>query len=179
MIMELVTLLYLSIVSLSNFGQTTTDFKGKSMSNGNVAQDTSRIAVFAFDPNQHWMFKNCRPTDLTNSEIDSVEILLAKFIKDYNSIQDRKLQELHKKHPDDKVQSSYYIIELSRYRRQYIATINSQGEKEVWINCFCGNLISDWRKRLVMVQDGGNCYFQIKVNITAKRCYEFMVNGYA
>jgi hypothetical protein len=179
MIKELVTLLYVSIVSLSNFGQTTTYFREKSVYSGNMAQDSSRIVVFTFDPNQHWMFKNCRPADLTNLEIDSVEILLAKFIKNYNSIQDLKLQELHKKNPDDKVQSSYYIIELSRYRRQYIAKINSQGEKEVWIKFFCGNLVSDWRKRLVIVEDGGNCYFQIKVNITAKRCYEFMVNGYA
>jgi hypothetical protein len=44
--------------------------------------------------------------------------------------------------------------------------LNSKGEKEVWINCFCRDGERDWRKNLVFVKDGGNCYFNLKVNLS-------------
>jgi hypothetical protein len=57
--------------------------------------------------------------------------------------------------------------------------MNTKGDKEVWVNCFCRNAVGNWKEELILVQDGGNCYFQLKVNLNTKKYYEFTVNGNA
>ena len=56
----------------------------------------------------------------------------------------------------------------------------NNGQKEVWVNCFC-QLSGDnkWKTEVVHVADGGNCYFNFKINLTTKTCYDFAVNGVA
>ena len=61
------------------------------------------------------------------------------------------------------------------YKRQYLAAINNTGEKEVWVNCFCGDS-NNWRKQIVSAADGGNCYFKFTVNLTTKNYYNFSIN---
>jgi len=36
-----------------------------------------------------------------------------------------------------------------------------------------------WKNDLMIVDDGGNCYFNLKVNLTNKTYSELMINGYA
>jgi hypothetical protein len=72
------------------------------------------------------------------------------------------------------------VIDLKRYKRQYIGVTNEKGEKEVWINCFCidpHNPKMNWKKEFVMVKGGGNCYFNLKVNLTTKKYYDFDTNS--
>ena len=58
--------------------------------------------------------------------------------------------------------------------------INQEGEKEIWINFFCNEWESDgWKNDLMIVLDGGNCYFNLKVNLTNKTYSELIINGYA
>lgn len=72
-----------------------------------------------------------------------------------------------------------YKIDLKgkKYRRQLVAVLNSAGEKEVWLNCFCGDR-DNWKKEILNVEDGGPCYFNFKINLTTKRFYELRVNGF-
>ncbi len=57
---------------------------------------------------------------------------------------------------------------------------NVKGEKEVWVNCFCSVQYMDyWKKQVVFVKDGGNCFFNVKINITKKSFSDFEVNGEA
>ena len=58
-------------------------------------------------------------------------------------------------------------------------TINSKGEKEVWVNCFCGQWDKSSRTNPVIVMDGGNCFFNLKINLTTGQYYELIVNGEA
>ena len=87
-------------------------------------------------------------------------------------------------------------IMLNQYNRQYIATTNEGGQKEVWLNCFCkekegknrkvikqehkvSTSKENWRKKVVKVFDGGKCYFNLKVNLLTEKYYDFIVNGKA
>jgi len=56
------------------------------------------------------------------------------------------------------------------------ASVIYSGVKEVWI-IFCSNTDSDkWRTSIVAVEDGGNCYFNFKVNLYKKAYYELEIN---
>ena len=65
---------------------------------------------------------------------------------------------------------------LSGYKFQYLPIVNSKNEKIVWINAFCGEQ-KDWVKEIISVDDGGNCYWQVFINLTNKTGYQFTVNG--
>lgn len=72
---------------------------------------------------------------------------------------------------------------LESYTRQYIGIIEN-GKKIVKIEGFCvpPTLFKhdqNWKKYLVRVDDGGDCFFGIKVNLNTKECYSFGVNSEA
>ncbi|NLR95043.1 hypothetical protein [Flammeovirga agarivorans] len=84
-----------------------------------------------------------------------------------------------------------YIRNLEKYYRQYIPYINEKGEKFIEINAFCEKLEyshnrkkritefskRDWENEYVEVDDGGNCYWQIIINVDKKEIKDFFVNG--
>jgi hypothetical protein len=76
--------------------------------------------------------------------------------------------------PKKKIKSNTYYT----YRRQYISVINKLGEKEVYINCFCGGNYDNvsWKNEIQIAADGGNCFFRIKVNVSKKIVTEFSIN---
>jgi len=73
---------------------------------------------------------------------------------------------------------SEFILDLPRYKRQYAAYINEHGEKEVWINCMC-SVDDGWRDNIIMVRDGGSCYFNLTINLTKQLAYDLSINGEA
>jgi len=139
--------------------------------------DTSVITVLPLDTAECWDFKDCKPAELTNGDLTQIEELLRKCIDNYNPGQEREFNEIKAKRPGIGINKRDFVIDLTRYKRQYIAVTNSKGEKEVWVNCFCATSINYWRKEVVFVFDGGNCYFNLKVNLTTGEYYELMVNG--
>lgn len=108
-------------------------------------------------------FKNARPAALGKDEIGEVESLLKKAVDEYNARQKSKDQ----------------IINLAEYKRQFVPFVNEKGEKEIWVNCFCSENFDDWRTRVVAVEDGGKCFFNLRVNLTAKKYGNLNVNGEA
>ena len=81
---------------------------------------------------------------------------------------------------------------VKKYYRQYVCFINGKGEKIVYINAFCLNLDTptkingktkwkpfDWKNELLIVNDGGDCYWSIWINITKLEYYDLIVNGEA
>ena len=141
--------------------------------------NTSIIAILPFDTTQYWVFKNGKPTDLTEDDFMEIETILKRSIDDYNSETEKPFEAINKEHPEYKLASKNFIIDLTRYKRQYVATINSKGQKEVWVNCFCDTWNRDWKKYLIFVKDGGNCYFNLKINLATGQYYELRVNGEA
>jgi hypothetical protein len=124
--------------------------------------NSSQIAIIEFDRSQNWLFSKSKPARISHEELSEAERLLQLAVQEHNS----------------KAEGYWIISNLDQYRRQYVAVINEKGEKEVWINCFCSEL-EGWTKEIIVVKDGGKCYFNLKVNLTARRYYDFGVNGVA
>ncbi len=132
-----------------------------SKSHAEIKIDTSQYVVIKYG--EFKVFDNAKATTLSKAEIDQIEDLLHKAINDYNK---------DKKHYAK-------IMPLSKYKIQFVPVINNKGEKEVWVNCFCDADSSRWRKELIIVEDGGNCYFQVKINLKTMKWYSMGINGYA
>ena len=166
-------------ICLKSYGQTKTDSNNKVQQLIVYTVDTSKIAILPFDTTHHWIFKDSKQTDLTIDDLQKIEIILNECISSYNTELERQYNEAKAKNAKCYLYKTNYTIDLPRYKRQYEAVINSKGEKEVWINCFCQKLNINWKNKLVLIKDGGNCYFKLKINITSGRFYELMVNGEA
>ena len=131
--------------------------------------DTSKYAVISFNKLTYGPFdKSYKSAKLTAIEIDVIEDLLANCIAEYDSTQSKN-------------GNSYNIIDLSKekYKKQFVAVINNKGEKEVWINCFCDDWDKKWKTHILIVDDGGKCYFNLKINLTTKKYFDLQVNGEA
>ncbi len=79
--------------------------------------------------------------------------------------------------------SGFITKNLNRYLRQYVGFINENGDKIVWINFLYKNdsfintaYLND---AVITVNDGGEYYWSIKVNITKNKLYDIVVNGEA
>jgi hypothetical protein len=68
---------------------------------------------------------------------------------------------------------------LAEYRRQY-AGIVENGRKKIYANFFCKTAqITDWKINPVAVEDGGDCFFQIKYDVEAGTFSSLYINGNA
>jgi hypothetical protein len=141
----------------------------KSANSKSLQADTSKTAIISFDKKRNYPFDNWfKPTTLTHDDLNSIETLLIACVTEYNNSLDKDHKE--------------WSIDLKKYnyRKQIIAVANKKGDKEVWVNCFCNTRGSDkWKTEIMMVHDGGNCYFNFKVNLSTKKFYELTVNGEA
>lgn len=177
MIRQLKLLIPIFTICLTSYGQTKIENKNIEQQSNTCTVDTSIIAILPFDTTRYWVFKDSKPTNLTNDDLQKIEIILNKCIDDYNPNQERQFKEINNKHPEYKLDKENFVINLKRYKRQYQAVINSKEEKEVWINCFCRTYNSNWKNEQIIVKDGGNCYFNLKINLSTEEYYELMVNG--
>ena len=126
--------------------------------------------ILPYNPiEDEWMtmaFKKGIPAELTVKELEEINKYLQEAVYKYNETK------ISWENP----------IDLLKYNRQYIAIINEKGEKEIYINCFSSSGIRNgeyWKNNFVFVLDGGNHFFQVKINITKKLIIMFNVNGYA
>lgn len=66
--------------------------------------------------------------------------------------------------------------QLAAYQRQFIG-IEHDGSRIIYGNYFCRNMGIDWRDVIVSVEDGGDCYFQVKYDVDSGMFTMLMVNG--
>lgn len=164
-------------VLLSSCGPDKTATQNPEQSANATGIDTSVIAVLPFDTSYHWLFRDAKPAYLNGDDIRKTETLLKECLADHNLEQEDLFKELDARNPDDRLDRNHFVIDLARYKRQYTAVVNAKGEKEVWVNCFCSEPGYDWKKQILGVADGGNCYFNLKINLATGNCYDFQVNG--
>lgn len=141
--------------------------------------DKSNYAILNIEPKNDWIFKNGKLSELSQSELIEVEKILKKAVKKNNEIQKQNLKKHNEKYPENKRTETGYELNLNKFQRQYWPIINENGEKVVWINFFCSDNEPISTDNIVRVLDGGNCYFNIKINLTKKQYTELNINGYA
>lgn len=122
---------------------------------GSKVTDTSLIAVLKTE--KYWGFKGLESSNLNINEIEICETLLKDTIRKYN-------EEGAK-------------IDLKQYHRQYFAAVNKNRDKIVIINCFCEKPALNWKEEFCDIDDGGDCYFKLKINLTQNKIFELDING--
>ena len=76
-------------------------------------------------------------------------------------------------------------VELNRksnlYGKQIIAVINNKNEVEVWVSCNCKERKNkdEFEYQIMRVNDGGNCHFTLKINLTRQNFSDLSINGEA
>jgi hypothetical protein len=125
------------------------------------------FVILPFDQQEGSGFKKGASAELSIKDLENINKILHMAVENYND--NAKLSWENK-------------IDLNNYKRQYIAIINRRQEKEVFINCFNDKHIEDsgyWKNEYIIVFDGGNNFFNVKINITKMTYYDFQTNGYA
>ena len=110
----------------------------------------------------------CFEAKLTENDINNIDSLLIACVTDYNNSLDKDIKG--------------WSIDFKKYtyRKQLIVVTNKKGEKEVWVNCFCDTWNSNkWKTDILVVEDGGNCYFHFKINLKTKKYFDFVINSLA
>lgn len=97
---------------------------------------------------------------LSYVEIEKAEALIKKAISEYNA--DRK--------------AGLMIKDFSKYRHQLVPIMNRREEKEIWVNSLCTEQ-PRWNRKVITVKDGGNCFFNLYLNLDKNSFENFYVNG--
>jgi hypothetical protein len=137
------------------------------------------FVILPYDTTLYWIFKNAILSTISDKEFDDIALVLEQCLAQHNLEQTKKFEALKIKYPERHLEKKDFVIDLKSYKRQYIAVTKSNGEKEVWINCFCKDWGVDWKYEIVTVDDDGNCFFNVKINLTTLKFYDFVVNGEA
>ena len=125
-------------------------------------------------------FKGYKEGVLKPDDFNLIDTKLIEFVEEYNGIKKKDEKTFVTKYllPNSLNGSHSQLIYLPSYKRQYICVIDKKGDKIVWVNCFCSEQ-AYWKTKVVSVEDGGRCYFNLKINLTKKMKYDVMVNGVA
>jgi hypothetical protein len=168
-IINILTITFCLTNAIRSAGQlpvTASQQKTRSKTENNLQYDSSKSATISFNPKSKYPFDNTYKTArLTQKDFIIIDSLQIACVTEYNNSLDKE----HKQ----------WSIDLNKhnYKRQIIAVTNKSGEKEVWVNCFCRTWDNRWKTEIMIVDDGGNCYFNFKINLAAKKFYELGVNG--
>ncbi|KAA9339683.1 hypothetical protein F0P96_03450 [Hymenobacter busanensis] len=138
--------------------------------------DTTRFAIMPPQAaSAHRLPQSFKPAMLSAVELAAIDHMLQACVADFNTMQ---RQELSKRELAPYIDKKQFFIDLPRYKRQYVAVLNSRGEKEVWVNCFCSDE-TNWRTQIVDVDDGGNCFFNVTINLSKGIWHDMAANGTA
>ena len=173
--------LFIPIISLFLFQQCvqpqqTPSKQIKSTHSDKQFVDTTNYVTLSHDSIGIRIFKNSNSTTLSISDIIELEKILERRINEYNKEQQSLFDILLKEQSDLNIKIEDFVIELKKYKRQFIPVISEKGEKEVWVNCLCTISDDSWKYNLEIVKDGGNCYFNLIINLSNKSSYQLIVN---
>jgi hypothetical protein len=132
--------------------------------------DTSKIAIIPYHQDIPWMsydYDVDSSADLTQQDISEVKKIFEQSVTDHNN-----------KIPDSVKKNSHYTIDLKNrdYKTQYVCTINRKNEKIVYVCCFCNLIGLNWRT-FVFIAEEGNCFFTVKIDLTAKKYFDFSLDN--
>lgn len=166
----------------------TSCFKNNSdSSESSVPQlDTSRIAIIRLDTTSEYIRGqvNGKQTSLKLSELQEIEPIFQDAVKEYNDNGAKELFRTWRQYYDSvDAKLQQFKIDPKDYHRQYIGTINSSNQKEIYINCFIQDddpmyRHNDWKSSMAIVDGGGMGYFHLTINLTTKEHSKVTVNDF-
>ncbi len=152
------------------------------------SENENRIETISFLPDSMYviidydgqsMFKNANATTLSTAELEELEELLNKASSAHNSNQLNLVNKHNLDNPENQITVTGQEVSTENHKRQYLPIINNRGEKEVWINFNCGTWFSKDKTEIFQVHDGGNCHYNLIINLTKKSFSNLSVNGHA
>jgi hypothetical protein len=125
-------------------------------------------------PGQQFIFSEySRKTTLDKADLAKIDVILEQCVKDYNSGQEAEFNKWRQL--DSALKKEDFLISLADYYRQYVPIMNEENEKEVWVNAFCYHAGDKWKTEIIKVEDGGKCYFNVKINLTKGTYYNMLI----
>ncbi len=110
---------------------------------------------------------NSKKIALTKTELRLIEKLMRESVVEYNLQQTKK----------GNIENSK--IDLKEYKRQYFPYLD-KNSKYIEVNCFCQMREDEkWKVDKIEVDDGGNCYFHLIIDLKRKKVIKFYTNGEA
>lgn len=147
--------------------------------------DTSKYAIFKYDKrlyaNYHFG-KDVKPTSLSDSEIKDIEEIIRVEALLYTKKEQANAISVTKRTRKILKDTSYIyrggiLDSTSYYYKQFLPVVKPNGEKEVYISCFCSSdQKSHWKDFIIGVDGGGSCFFQLRINLTKRKVLYFEVN---
>lgn len=130
------------------------------------------------EPNYIAIFdeKTKKKSFLTKNEMKIVNKNLEKSINEYNHQLKIKLAKWNRENRNIKWNFDKEKIDLRYYFRQYIISTNEDGDKIIRVFCFC-SYSGDWENEIIHVHDGGDCYLNLRINLTKNKTEYFGING--
>lgn len=140
----------------------------------------SDYVILTYDPDWHWIFEKAEAANLSADELQQIEAIINRAVAEHNEAEKQALKAHNEKYPQQQRTETGYEISTEGHKRQYVPVITAEGEKQVWINFFCDDFGDElWKTKLFIVEDGGNCFFNLKVNLSKQTYADLVVNGEA
>ncbi|HMQ49773.1 MAG TPA: hypothetical protein PKA00_20045 [Saprospiraceae bacterium] len=177
---QLVFLFLISLTACNGQTKKSDQTIDKQTEASNFEVPDSTYVILDYKSDWHWLFKDVEPATLTENELVEVESIIEKAVKENNEQQQESLEKHNKEYPNNQWTETGFELRTKGFKRQYVPVINRDGQKEIWINFFCDDWGNDnWKSGLMIVEDGGNCYFNLKVNLETGTYSELYINGYS
>ena len=154
----------------------------------NILSDTMNYSVLSYDTSDIWLsawiFPKSKPADLDSNDINDLQSIISQCVDHYNKTESlNEFKKFKKNNPKTEVNLSSFTIDITKYKRQFIAIINDKKEKEVWVNCFSEYFgdtklnINGWKNGIYRACDGGKNFFNFKINLTNKTYTDLKINS--
>ena len=134
-------------------------FNQWNLSNTKQMQNTifqKKYKIFSADYDISFVSKENKRYTPSDQDVQNGIQILENFLKNNSAIQD-----------------------LGKYKIQFFGYTDKDNKKILWANFFCNDHGRNWKKEPIFVKDGGNCYFNVKVNLDTKEVFDFIINGEA
>ncbi|RTQ52500.1 hypothetical protein EJV47_05675 [Hymenobacter gummosus] len=136
--------------------------------------DQDTVAILSYDKTNEYFYWDDRKArfgdathlELTPRDLALVDSLLRQSVAAWNAYQR---------------QHGYTGPPLNPngYKRQLLAVVTPAGEKLVWVNWLCEASDTRWKQTVIQVSDGGDCYFNVQLNLSRRSWEEVSVNSSA
>lgn len=136
------TISLLAILLLFGCQQAIPEYSEKQIKN-----DKGEVKIVILNDNKLKIYK---PFQLLKSEVSELNSTLKKGIDSLNTA--------------DKSN-----VKLDEYKIQYLRYITDSREKEVFVTCFCSDVIGEnWKTEIIPTVGGGHCIIRGTINLTTK-----------